>query len=125
MSDNPIGREEAREARGYADPITPRYSASTIPAVEPRTPFSPFPEPVRRPAEPEPGTVIGFAKAYREDGPLYSFAAVRVDRLGWYLTGPQYSGQPMKWDALLDFIGGPAEWFRVGVVTEWSPLGDL
>lgn len=90
-------------------------------------PFSPFPTPVPRPAEPEVGMVIGFAKQYSEDGTVYSFAAIRAtDRVrGWYLSGPRYSGHAYTWDALLDFIGGPAEWARIGVITEWSPLGDL
>lgn len=93
----------------------------------PMNPFSPFPTPVSRPAQPEVGTVIGFTKVFREGGQVYSFAAIRAtDRnAGWYLTGPQYSGNAYTWDALLDFIGGPAEWFRIGAVESWTPLGEL
>lgn len=95
------------------------HSAITNP---PKVPFFPFEAPVMRPGELPPGTVLGFAKRYTEDGPAYSFAALHVDRRGWYVTGPKYSGQPMDWDVLLDFIGGPAEWATVGVVASWSPL---
>lgn len=74
------------------------------------------------PAELEPGTVIGFTKRYSEDGPGYSFAAVHVARMGWYLTGPKYAGRPMAWTDLLDFIGEPSDWRKVGVVNTWAPL---
>jgi hypothetical protein len=75
------------------------------------------------PIEPEPGTVLGFTKRYTEDGPAYSFAAVRVAprRVSWYLTGRET--EPVDWVTLLDFIGGPDEWARVGVVAAWHPLG--
>lgn len=82
----------------------------------------PFEQPAARPIELPPGTVIGFTKRYTEDGPGYSFAAIHVDRLGWYLTGPKYSGQPVDWETLLDFIGGLDEWAHVGVVTGWTPM---
>jgi hypothetical protein len=82
----------------------------------------PFEQPAARPIELAPGTVLGFTKRYREDGPGYSFVAIHVDRLGWYLTGPNYAGVPQSWDNLIDFIGGPEEWARVGVVTSWAPL---
>lgn len=85
-------------------------------------PFTPFVAEVPRPPEYVPGTVLGFTKQYSEDGPAYSFAAVHVRWLGWYLTGPQYAGEPMRWDDLLDFIGGPEEWRTVGVVAKWTPL---
>lgn len=84
--------------------------------------FFPFEQTPDLPAEPEPGTVIGFTKRYAEDGPGYSFAGIHVARLGWYLTGPNYAGHPVTWETLLDFIGGPAEWAAVGVVTGWTPL---
>lgn len=84
--------------------------------------FFPFEPPIVRPVEPMPGSVLGFTKQYREDGPGYAFAAVHVDRRGWYLTGPNYAGDPIDWDVLLDFIGGPDEWARVGVVATWTPL---
>lgn len=87
-----------------------------------RDPWVPFEQPVPLPIEPAPGTVLGFTKRYHEDGPAYSFAAIHVARLGWYLTGPKYAGHPVQWDTLLDFIGEPADWARVGVVTGWTPL---
>jgi hypothetical protein len=86
--------------------------------------FMPFEAPVIAPAEPMPTSVIGFTKRYREAGPAYSFVAVHVGRLGWYLTGPNYAGTPMVWDDLLNFIGGPEEWARVGVATAWLSLPD-
>lgn len=88
-------------------------------------PFNPFPRPVARPAEPEVGTVIGFTKKFSEDGASYSFAAIHAVKGRWYPTGPQYGGRPLSWDALLDFIGGPLEWARVGAVGSWDRLEDL
>lgn len=88
-------------------------------------PFTPFPRPVARPAEPEVGTVIGFAKQFSEDGPVYSFAAIHATKGQWYLSGPRHGTQAMTWDHLLDFIGGPLDWARVGVVGSWDRLGDL
>lgn len=88
-------------------------------------PFTPFPRPVARPAEPEEGTVIGFAKQFQEDGPTYSFAAIHAVKGQWFLSGPRHGGRAMTWDALLDFIGGPLDWARVGVVGSWDHLGDL
>lgn len=88
-------------------------------------PFNPFPRPVARPAEPEVGTVIGFTKKFSEDGTSYLFAAIHAVKGRWYPTGPQYGGRPLSWDALLDFIGGPLEWARVGAVGSWDRLEDL
>lgn len=90
-----------------------------------RDPFVPFdPEPAQptKPEELPAGTVLGFTKRYTENGTGYSFVAIRAGRLGWYLTGPNYAGEPIRWADLLDFIGGPDEWARVGVVTAWTPL---
>ena len=105
----------------------PRVIANTpADVVRPEPlPFTPFPRPVARPAEPEVGTVIGFAKQFNEDGPMYSFAAIHAVKGKWYLSGPQYGGRAMTWDLLLDLIGGPLEWARVGVVGSWDCLGDL
>lgn len=87
-------------------------------------PFSPFPAPVMRPGEWPVGTVLGFTKQYSEDGPTYSFAAIRATggRRGWFLSGPRNAAQPLDWDGLLDFIGCPDDWARVGVAGSWSPL---
>lgn len=84
---------------------------------------SPFEKESLRPIEPDSGAVLGFTKRYTEDGQGYSFVAINVGRLGWYLSGPKYAGQPMTWDDLLDFIGGPDEWALTGVVAAWHPLG--
>jgi hypothetical protein len=84
--------------------------------------WTPFEQTPARPVELEPGTVLGFTKRYTEDGPGYSFAALSVARRGWYLTGPKYNGNPLTWDELLDFIGGPTEWSQVGIVVTWAPL---
>jgi hypothetical protein len=84
--------------------------------------FTPFEQATTVPEEPAAGSVIGFVKRYREDGPGYSFAAVHVHRLGWYLTGPKYAGEPVEWLDLLNFIGGWDEWKTIGVVVAWTPL---
>ena len=86
--------------------------------------FNPFPVPAMRPAEPGMGTVLGFTKQYAEDGPTYSFVALRAvqSRRGWYLSGPRNAAQPLDWDTLLDFIGGPDEWAQVGVATGWARM---
>lgn len=104
-----------------------RASMRGIPDKLGRDAFSPFPTPVRRPAEPEQGTVLGFTKHYSEDGAGYSFAAVRATNrhAGWFLSGPKHTAQPITWDALLDFVGGPTEWARIGVVVEWATLEEL
>jgi hypothetical protein len=86
--------------------------------------FTPFTNVPALPAEPVSGMVLGFTKRYTEDGPTYSFAAVRATARtsSWYLTGPNYAGEPMDWPTLLDFIGGLDEWRAVGVVATWTPL---
>lgn len=103
-------------------PQEPRWSPGTVLHYVDMSLFSPFEQVPARPVEPEPGTVLGFTKRYTEDGHGYSFAALSVARLGWYLTGPNYSGKPLTWDELLDFIGGPTEWSQVGIVVTWAPL---
>lgn len=105
---------ELEEGRTPGVPVNPENAT--------RDPWVPFEQATPIPVEPAPGTVLGFTKRYHEDGPAYSFAAIHVARLGWYLTGPKYAGHPMQWDTLLDFIGEPADWARVGVVTGWTPL---
>jgi hypothetical protein len=89
------------------------YASSTF------TPFAPEPA---FPIEPAPGTVLGFTKRYTEDGPAYSFAAIRVAprSKSWYLTGRET--EPVDWLTLLDFIGGPDEWRAVGMAASWVPL---
>ncbi len=84
--------------------------------------FSPSPTPVPRPPEPPANSVIGFTKSYSEDGPAYSFVAIHVDRLGWYVSGPKHERSPWTWDQLVDYVGGPAEWQRIALVTQWTPL---
>jgi hypothetical protein len=101
---------------GSTDPRLGGWSAF------PAAPWVPFEQPAPLPIELPPGEVIGFTKRYREDGPAYSFVAIRVAPLGWYLTGPNYAGQPIDWETLLEFIGGPDDWAKVGRVTRWSPL---
>jgi hypothetical protein len=111
-------------------PVPPRLGQTTAQATgqerlsmnSPAAGWMPFEQPAARPVELEPGTVLGFTKRYTEDGHGYSFAALSVARLGWYLTGPNYSGKPLTWDELLDFIGGPTEWSQVGIVVTWAPL---
>jgi hypothetical protein len=126
--DYPVFRD-----RDYAPPAMPRaaqeYLSEKGPGGTPSPvvfgtgdPFVPFEAVPARPEELAPGTVLGFTKRYREDGPGYSFVALRVDRKGWYLSGLKHPGTPMDWDELLDFIGGPDDWARVGVVTAWTPL---
>ncbi len=110
MSGNDYSEEI--EDRAYASGYTP-------PSFPPSLPFE---LEAPRPVEMPPGTVIGFSKQYTEDGAKYAFVAVHVGRKGWYLTGPNYAGQPMDWDALLDFIGGPDEWAAAMFVSEWSRL---
>lgn len=104
-----------------SDILKPNEMPEEFPA---NTRFSPFPEPVMRPAEPEVGTVLGFTKQYSEEGPVYSFAAIHAtsDQRGWYLSGPRNAAQPLDWDSLLDFVGGPDDWARVGVCMAWTPL---
>lgn len=124
--------EHLTPTTAWEPPVAPKapaphvgtYAARWADATPDPIPFHPFPAPVSRPQEPEAGTVIGFTKQFTEGGPSYSFAALRVGRLrkGWFLTGPNYAGTPMDWDDLLDFIGGPEEWARVGVVESWTPL---
>jgi hypothetical protein len=108
----------------YDNPHVPDMPATTgtWASAFPAAPFTPFEQPTPLPIELPPGEVIGFTKRYREDGPTYSFVAIHVARMGWYLTGPNYAGDPVDWVTLLDFIGGPDEWAKVGVVTSWSPL---
>lgn len=84
--------------------------------------FTPFANMPTLPIEPAPGTVLGFTKRFTEDGPVYSYAAVRAtaQALSWYLTSQQTD--PVDWLELLSFIGGPDEWRTVGVVASWTPL---
>jgi hypothetical protein len=83
--------------------------------------FSPFPVPVPAPDEPAPGSVIGFVKDYG-NGTLYQYVAVRVEHAGWFLTGPRAPRDGRSWAAVLQFIGEPADWATVGVVSAWDRL---
>jgi hypothetical protein len=107
----------------YDNPHVPDMPAKTGNwSAFPAAPWVPFEQPAPLPIELPPGEVIGFTKRYREDGPAYSFVAIRVAPLGWYLTGPNYAGRPIDWETLLEFIGGPDDWAKVGRVTSWTPL---
>lgn len=102
-------------------------SPAAVAQAEEPLPFTPFSRPAKRPAEPEVGTVLGFEVQFEADGTRYSYAAIRATSAakGWYLSGPRYAAQPLTWDQLLDFIGEPQDWARVGVVESWVTLGDL
>jgi hypothetical protein len=67
-------------------------------------------------AEPEPGTVIGFTKHFREDGPGYVYVAIRVKGRGWFLTGS--AAGATTWDDLLEFVDGAQLW----VTRDWTRL---
>jgi len=67
-------------------------------------------------AEPEPGTVVGFTKHFREDGPGYAYVAIRVKGKGWFLTGS--AAGATTWDDLLEFADGVQLW----VTRDWTRL---
>lgn len=116
---------ESGLATNYERPISEWQHGRPVMRGENGGPFFvPFLAPVMRPVEPGVGAVLGFTKQYSEDGPAYSFAAIRATnkQRGWFLSGPRNAAQPLDWDSLLDFIGGPDDWARTGVVTGWTPL---
>lgn len=69
------------------------------------------------PAEPEPGTVVGFTKRFREDGPGYAYVAIRIKGRGWYTTGRPIV-EPATWAELLKFVDGADLW----VTRDWTRL---
>jgi hypothetical protein len=63
------------------------------------------------PPEPEPGTVVGFTRRFRPDGPGYAYVAIHIAGRGWFSTGHTDRVDPMTWDDLVDFAGGAPLWF--------------
>ena len=121
--DRPI--KEWREGRPVMhDQPMPGSPAATAQAEEP-LPFTPFSRPVPRPTEPELGMVVGFEIQFEADGPRYSYAAIHAVEGKWYVSGPVHGAKYFTWSKLLDFIGGPDDWARVGVVESWVTLRDL
>jgi hypothetical protein len=88
--------------------------------------FTPFTLPAPRPPEPAIGTVLGFEKTFPGVvvSKTYSYAALHADP-GWYLTGKTFLAAAFTWGELLDFIGGPKDWARVGIAIGWAPLIDM
>lgn len=66
---------------------------------------------------PEPEeAVVSFTKRFGDEGPAYSYAALRIDGL-WYLTGRRSPG-PMEW---LDMVA----WIGDGPITVHAPARTL
>lgn len=70
-----------------------------------------------QPAEPEPGTVVGFTKRFREDGPGYAYVAIRIKGRGWFTTGSDVI-DPQTWGQILEFADGAQLW----VTRDWTRL---
>lgn len=68
------------------------------------------------PVEPEPGSVVGFTKRFRPDGPGYAYVAIRIKGRGWFTTG--VDEDPITWAHLLEFADGAQLW----VTRDWTRL---
>jgi hypothetical protein len=68
------------------------------------------------PDQPEPGTVVGFTKRFREDGPGYAYVAIHIKGRGWYLTGSDAGAR--TWAELVEFADGAQLW----VTRDWTRL---
>ena len=67
-------------------------------------------------AEPPPGTVVQWTRSFGPHGRPYTFAALRVDGLGWLLTG-QWTA-PVTWAEVLHLSGG----VQMYAAQTWTPL---
>ena len=66
--------------------------------------------------EPSPGTVVQWTRSFGPHGRPYTFAALRVDGLGWFLTG-QWTA-PVTWAEVLHLSGG----VQMYAAQTWTPL---
>jgi hypothetical protein len=80
----------------------------------------------RFPDEPPVGAVIRIFK--RHDAPgvmspgrtIYTYVATRATPKDWFMTGRNYSGRPLSWDELIEFIGDAKVWQASG----WARIGE-
>ncbi|QWY80205.1 hypothetical protein SEA_EDMUNDFERRY_9 [Gordonia phage EdmundFerry] len=72
--------------------------------------------------EPRKGTVITFSKRYAGTTTVYTYAAIKVRRNHWALTGRETA--PFTWLELLEFIGDGARdglgWRTIRYATGWA-----
>lgn len=66
--------------------------------------------------EPPPTTVVQWTRQFGPHGRPYTFVALRVDGLGWFLTG-QWTA-PVTWAEVLSLTAGAP----VYAAQTWTPL---
>lgn len=76
-----------------------------------------MPAQIAIPAEPAPGTVIGWQQQFAPDGPVYTYVAIHIAGRGWFVSDD--SEAPYTWAQLCVYLIRQSP---VSAVTGWGPL---